>query len=55
MGLKNVHVVGHSRGGYLVARLTLEHPEIIRSCIIVDSGTLAPGPPNTQFLLSGTA
>jgi len=51
MGLKNVHVVGHSRGGYLVARLTLEHPEIIRSCIIVDSGTLAPGPPNTQLIM----
>jgi len=23
LGLKNVHVVGHSRGGYVVARLTL--------------------------------
>lgn len=38
MGLKNVHVVGHSRGGYLVGRLTLEHPEVVRSCVIVDSG-----------------
>ena len=51
MGLKNAHVVGHSRGGYLVARLTLEHPEIIRSCIIVDSGTLAPGPSHTQLIM----
>ena len=52
LGLKNVHVVGHSRGGYLVGRLTLEHPEIIRSCIIVDSGTLAPGPANTQLIMA---
>ncbi len=37
------HLCGHSRGGYLVCRLTLQHPEQARSCIIVDSGTLAPG------------
>ncbi|NIO10045.1 MAG: alpha/beta fold hydrolase [Deltaproteobacteria bacterium] len=52
LGLQNVHVVGHSRGGYLVGRLTLEHPEIVRSCIIVDSGTLAPGPANTQLIMA---
>ena len=51
MGLKNVHVVGHSRGGYVVARLTLEHPELVRSCTIVDSGTLAPGPSHTQLIM----
>ena len=37
------HLCGHSRGGYLVARLTLQRPEQARSCIIVDSGTLSPG------------
>ena len=37
------HLCGHSRGGYLVCRLTLQHPEQARSCIIVDSGTLSPG------------
>ena len=41
--LNNVHVIGHSRGGYVVARLTLDHPELVRSCTIIDSGTLAPG------------
>lgn len=52
MGLRNVHLVGHSRGGYVVTRLTLEHPEIVRSLIIVDSGTLAPGPSKTQHILA---
>jgi len=32
-----------SRGAYLVARLTLEHPELFKTCILVDTNTLAPG------------
>jgi pimeloyl-ACP methyl ester carboxylesterase len=43
LGLRNIHPVGHSRGAYLVARLTLEHPELFKSCILVDTNTLAPG------------
>jgi pimeloyl-ACP methyl ester carboxylesterase len=43
LGLRNVNVAGHSRGGYLVTRLALEHPDLIENCIIVASGTLAPG------------
>ena len=43
LGLEDVSVAGHSRGGYLVTRLALEHPELIRNCLIVASGTLAPG------------
>jgi pimeloyl-ACP methyl ester carboxylesterase len=31
--------VGHSRGAYLVARLTLEHPELFKTCILVDTNT----------------
>ena len=53
LGLKDAHVIGHSRGGYVVARLTLEHPEVVRSCIIVDSGTLAPGPSETEHIMTG--
>jgi 2-hydroxy-6-oxo-6-(2'-carboxyphenyl)-hexa-2,4-dienoate hydrolase len=52
LGLKNVHVIGHSRGGYVVARLTLDHPELVRSCVIIDSGTLAPGPSKTEVIMS---
>ena len=52
LGLKNVHVIGHSRGGYVVARLTLDHPELVRSCVIIDSGTLAPGPSKTEYIMS---
>ncbi len=52
LGLENAHVVGHSRGGYLVCRLTLEHPERVRSCIIVDSNTLAPGVARSEIVLA---
>jgi pimeloyl-ACP methyl ester carboxylesterase len=37
------HVVGHSTGGFLVARLALEHPELIRTCVVVDGVSLYPG------------
>ena len=43
LGVGPAHLCGHSRGGYLVTRLALQHPEQCRSCIIVDSGTLSPG------------
>ncbi|PZC47489.1 MAG: Pimeloyl-ACP methyl ester carboxylesterase [Chloroflexi bacterium] len=40
VGLEKAHVAGHSRGGYLVARLALEHPEVVKSLIMIDSGSL---------------
>lgn len=43
MGIEGAHLVGHSRGGYLAARLTLVHPERVKTCTIIDSNTLAPG------------
>ena len=43
LGLRNVHLAGHSRGGYLVCRMTLERPDLVRTCTIVDSNSCAPG------------
>ena len=40
VGIDSAHVVGHSRGGYAVCRLALEHPEVVKTLVIVDSGTL---------------
>jgi pimeloyl-ACP methyl ester carboxylesterase len=48
MGLGPVHVAGHSRGGYTATRLTLEHPEVVQTLIIVDSSTLMT-PSNPQY------
>ena len=41
-GLDQANLVGQSRGGYLVTRLALEHPEMVRNLVIVDSGSMAP-------------
>ena len=49
---KPLVLLGHSRGGYVVTRLTLDHPELVRSCVIVDSGTLAPGPSKTEYIMA---
>jgi pimeloyl-ACP methyl ester carboxylesterase len=43
LGLRDVHPVGHSRGAYPVARLLLDHPELFKTCVLLDTNTLAPG------------
>lgn len=43
LDLRDVHLVGHSRGGFLVTQLALDHGERVRSVTIVNSSTLAPG------------
>jgi pimeloyl-ACP methyl ester carboxylesterase len=42
MKLGMVHLVGASRGGGCVFFLALEHPEVVRDLVIVDSNTAAP-------------
>jgi 2-hydroxy-6-oxonona-2,4-dienedioate hydrolase len=45
LGLENVHLAGHSRGGLPVVRIAMDHPELIQTLTIFDSNTLAPGDP----------
>lgn len=40
LGLKRVHLVGHSRGGYAVTRLALDYPDRVASLIIVNSSSV---------------
>ena len=52
LGLKDVILAGHSRGGYVACRTTLDYPDLIRSCILIDSGTLAPGPSGMEAVMT---
>lgn len=52
MQLGPSHLVGHSRGGYAVTRLTLEHHDLVRSLTIVSSGTLSPGVGTNEVILA---
>lgn len=47
LGKKPYHLVGHSRGGYIVTRITMERPDLIKSVVCVSSGTLSPGTTRT--------
>lgn len=45
MGMQKASLAGHSRGALPVTRIAIDHPEMVRSLIIFDSNTLAPGDP----------
>lgn len=51
--LGRVHLVGQSRGGGCVFFLSVAHPEIVKTLVIVDSNTAAPdtGPTDRQLVL----
>ena len=40
LNIEKPHLIGHSRGGYIVTRLAIEYPEIAKSIVIIDSATL---------------
>jgi pimeloyl-ACP methyl ester carboxylesterase len=46
------HIVGHSRGGYAACDIALNQPELARSCVIIDSATLAPAPERNALVLT---
>jgi len=51
--LPPVHLVGHSRGGFAAARVALDHPQLVRSLTIVNSGTLSPRVSTNEIVLTG--
>lgn len=52
LGRPSYHVVGHSRGGYVACRTTLDHPRLVASCVLIDSGSAAPGPARGEIVFA---
>jgi 2-hydroxy-6-oxo-6-(2'-carboxyphenyl)-hexa-2,4-dienoate hydrolase len=48
VGIKKVHLIGHSQGGSPVTRIALDHPEMVKSLVNVD-GSPAPPDPLVRF------
>src|SRR3954453_11979258 len=48
MNVNSFHVVGQSTGAYHAARITLEHPELVKTLVLADSATLSPPMGNVQ-------
>ena len=43
LSVERAILVGHSLGGYIVARLAADHPERVRAAVLVDGGLPIPG------------
>jgi 2-hydroxy-6-oxonona-2,4-dienedioate hydrolase len=48
LGKKPYHLVGHSRGGYIVTRIAMERSDLVKTSTCVSSGTLSPGATRTE-------
>ena len=44
LGLENIVLLGHSRGGLPAVRIAIERPRLVNKLIIVDSNTASPDP-----------
>jgi pimeloyl-ACP methyl ester carboxylesterase len=47
-GLERAMLVGHSLGGYAVARFAADHPDRVSSALLIDGGLTAPVPPGVD-------
>ncbi len=52
LGVENAHLIGHSRGGYVTCRVTVDHPELVSTCTIINSNTLAPGTGRNEYVFA---
>jgi len=48
LDISKVHLVGHSQGGWPVMRIAVDHPDMVKSLVIEDSGTISPSDPTGQ-------
>jgi pimeloyl-ACP methyl ester carboxylesterase len=51
-GYAPYNLVGHSRGGYVVARVTMDDPRLVESCMMIDSNTASPGPGRNEIVFA---
>ena len=52
LGVENAHLIGHSRGGYVACRTTVDHPGLVATCTIVNSNTCAPGTGRNEYVFA---
>ena len=52
LGIDNAHLIGHSRGGYVTCRMTVENPELVATCTIINSNTTAPGTGRNDYVFA---
>ena len=52
LGAGPYNLVGHSRGGYCVGRVTLDYPRLVESCVMIDSNTASPGASRNELVFA---